>query len=447
MLDRAHAVAQRLRLDAAAVQALGELCHRLSGIPLAIELATVEAVATAAGDAAADEVLGLLEDLVEQSLVLTRAGADGSVRLTMLEPVAQYSRGLLIGDRATRIHRAHAETFLALAERAAVGYERADQVTWLSRTEEEEEEANLLAAVERSLDLGDADVAGRITWSMWLYWWLRGRFAVGRRLAEHGLDAALSPAVRPRVHLTAATMSYAGGDHPSAAGHWAAADALAAELDHPHLIALSRAGTGLAALGDGDLALAGERFRSSLPYGEQAGDEGIWIRSLTHVWLGTALLLQGDPAAALEEIGRGLRLARDRGDRLSTYVALYNLSQAALAAGDDATARRHVDEGIALSDQTGDLANLAYFVETLAVIESRAGDHPRVATLLGAATGLRESVGSVYGYYLPDESLRDSAEQSARAALGEDGYDDAVDAGRALGPDDLVAAVRADRGH
>jgi hypothetical protein len=39
---------------------------------------------------------------------------------------------------------------------------------------------------------------------------------------------------------------------------------------------------------------------------------------------------------------------------------------------------------------------------------------------------------------LPDESLRAAAERQARDALGEDAFDDAVDADRALDPDDTV---------
>lgn len=513
VLDRAEAVVGQLALDPFAVGALAELCHRLAGIPLAIELATarlrmltpqllierldeainasgardlperqrtmrtaldwsygllspeqqrlftllgvfrggadletVEAVAATGDDLPAATVLGLLQELVEQSLVLTRVGADGRPRFDLLEPVGQYARSLLVGDRAARIGRAHAAALLTLAERAAVGYEMADQVSWLSRVEADE--ANILVAIERSLDLGEADTAGRIAWAMWLYWWLRGRFAVGRRMGELCLKAELSPAVRPCARLTAATMSYAGGDHPAAAEHWAVAEAQAVELDNPELIAKARGGTGLAALGAGELTLAKEKFRSAREYGELAGEDGIWICSLVNVWLGTAVLLEGDPAAALADFDRGLRLARGRGDRLSTYVALYNLSQAALALGDDVTARHHVEEGIQLSEQTRDLANLAFFVETLAVIESRAQDHRRVATLLGAAGGLRETVGSaVYGYYLPDETLRASAEESARSALGEHGYDAAVEEGRGLGLTELVAAVFSDRGH
>ena len=163
------------------------------------------------------------------------------------------------------------------------------------------------------------------------------------------------------------------------------------------------------------------------------------MASLVHVWLGTVLLLQGDPAGAVVEIERGLELARARGDRLSTYVALYNLAQAAIAAGDHAAPAATSRRASALSEQTQDLANLAYFLDALAVVESADGAPARVAVLLGAAQILRETVGAnVYGYYLPDESLRTRAEQQARMNLGEDAYDDAVDRGRALSPADSV---------
>ena len=63
-------------------------------------------------------------------------------------------------------------------------------------------------------------------------------------------------------------------------------------------------------------------------------------------------------------------------------------------------------------------------------------------TLLGAAAALREDVGSVYGYYLPDESLRAAAGKTAREALGDDGYAEAVAAGRALQLPDVLACTR-----
>jgi predicted ATPase/transcriptional regulator with XRE-family HTH domain len=491
-LDRADSAG--VRPATAEVPAYAELCHRLAGLPLAIELAiaqlrllsptalldrletatmrsgardlperqrtmratldwsyglldpdqqrlftllgafrggatleAVEAVAEVGDGFAAGDVLGVLHELAEHSLIRVR-----SDRVHLLEPVAQYARSLLVGDRAAGIARAHARVYLELAEQAAAGYERADQVEWLERIEEEE--ANLLVAVERSLDAGDAPTAARIAWYMWLYWWMRGQFTIGRRLAEQCLSPDLPPWEQARINLAAATMTYAAGDQAAAASYWAEADRIAAGQEDPEVRSKARAGTGLAALTEGDLDAADNRFRAALDF---AADDrsSTWMASLVHVWLGTVHLLRGDPTAAVPEIERGLDLARIRGDRLSTYVALYNLSQAALARGDYALARQRVEEGIALAQETRDLANLAYLIETLAVIESQEGNHLRVATLLGAATGLRETVGAdIYAFFLPDPSLRAATENAARAALGDGPYDEAVAAGRSLDP-------------
>jgi tetratricopeptide (TPR) repeat protein len=355
----------------------------------------------------------------------------------MLEPVAQYAettRGSALTERA---FRAHAEIYRELARQAESGYEGADQVLWLARTEAEE--PNLLVAVERALAGGYPDTAGRIVWKLWLYWWLRGQFRRGREQAESCLSAPLSPPVLARATLSAATMAYAGGDVAAAAGYWAEALRLGEELGDPEVLCKALSGTGLAAMAGGDLEGAADRFRRSLPVCAQAGEPGIWMSSLTHVWLGTVVLLQGDPAGADDQIRQGLQIARARGDRLSTYVALYNLSQAALAAGEHQRARAYLEEGIALSEQTVDLANLAYFLDTLAVVESADGRPDRVPVLLGAARRFRETVGGVYAYYVPDESLRVEADRRAREALGSDAYDEAFRRGKGL---DLPRSVR-----
>jgi predicted ATPase/DNA-binding XRE family transcriptional regulator len=499
VIDRVRTLAPGSWLATDDIGALTELCHRLAGLPLALELATahvrllgprdllgrldeatasssardlpprqrtmratldwslglldpeqqrlftllgvfrgggdldaIESVAEACGAFERGQVLDLLIQLVEHSLVTVRPGVDGRQRFGMLEPVAQYARSLVVGDAAAAQVRAHAEVYLRFAEEAAAGYEHQDQVGWLARMETEE--ANVLVAAERSLDSGDSRTAGRITWNLWLYWWLRGQMTLGRRLADACLAADLPPAELGRVHLAAATMSFAGGDPEAAARHWAEGDRLGVEQGDAEVIAKGRAGIGLAALTGGDLDTAEARFREALDHSERAGEAaGRWMAALVHVWLGTALLLRGEPEEAVVSIERGLEMARASGDRLCTYVALYNLAQASIALGDHARARRLVEEGVVLTEQTRDLANLAYLLETLAVVDSHEGNAERVAALLGAAAGLREIVGAnVYAYYLPDDSLREAAESAARRDLGEDAFEDAADAGRAL---------------
>jgi hypothetical protein len=131
-----------------------------------------------------------------------------------------------------------------------------------------------------------------------------------------------------------------------------------------------------------------------------------------------------------------------------TYIGLFTASQAATALGEPEQARQHLEEGIRLSTQTRDLANLAYFLEALAVLEgSDGGGHGsarRVAVLLGAGQALRDRVGaSVYGYYKPDEALRERVEQQARSLLGPVAFTEAVEEGRTLDVEDSAALALA----
>ena len=506
-LGRAQAVSPTFAVTQASSAAVAGICRRLSGIPLAVELAAakvrvldpgallarldeamatggardlperqrtmratldwsysllrepeqrlfrllstfaggftlidVEQVAARLADGFPTQagVLAGLESLVAQSLVLVDDG-----RYHLLEPVAQYAATLAdeVGESQV-LGRAHADHFLELAVEAAEGYEHADQVAWLARIEAEE--PNTTAAFEWYL-AHDPDRAGRLAWALWLYWWLRGRLRLGRRLADAALQHDLSPWVRVRTALTSAAMSFAMGDLVTSGRGWTTALRVAEEHDDVAGRAHGSAGSGLVALASGALEDAETWFRTAVPLQEAVGREGEWVLGLTHVWLGTVRLVSGDPDAAVEHIERGLTLARRRGDRLATYIGLFNLSQASIARGDHDRAREHLEEGITLSHETRDLANLAYFLEALAVVEDGAGGEPdRVAVLLGAAAAQRDAVGSnVYGYYLPDEALRESAEKGAREALGAQLYEESFARGAHLALADVVRfAVR-----
>jgi predicted ATPase/transcriptional regulator with XRE-family HTH domain len=493
LLDRARAVSPDFGSGPGGAAAVALLCERLAGIPLALELAaararvldaaallerlddamgrsgasdlplrqrtmratldwshrllgeqdqallrrlsvftdgcTLEAVEAVAGDL--DDPLGSLERLIEHSLVVVWVDNAGRRRYGMLEPVLQHARSLLQPDEERRARTAHASFYLAFAEAAAPGYQGADQVGWVDRAECDF--ANLVSAVEWWLEIGEAERAGRMTWALWLFCWLRGHLRRGRRLAEAVLERDLSDWVRVRATLTAAAMAFAQGDLEHSGARWREAGELAAAIGDLEGEAYGTAGQGLAALGGGRLAEAEAFFRSTLQLSRRVGAAADWVGALAHVWLGTVRLVSKDPRGAVPHIRRGLDSARRRGDRLATYVALFGLVQAELAEDRPAAAREHLIEGIELSEETGDLANLAFFVESLAGLEGAAGAHERAAVLLGAARGLRERVGSeVYGYYLPDPMRRARAEEEARVALGDDAVEEALATGAAL---------------
>jgi predicted ATPase/DNA-binding XRE family transcriptional regulator len=396
------------------------------------------ATAPVPGSVESVEVLGLLEALVEQSLVTVTPQPDG-LRYTMLEPVAQYARTLLAGSvEATKVRHGHAAYYLALAEQAAPHFARADQLDWLHRVESDN--ANLTTAMDWALANGHADITGRMGWALWLYWFLRGQLQLRRPLMEVALEQPLPAAVRLRALIVTANMAAGQGEMDLAGRRWHQALELARSTDDHDGQGHALFGAAIAALHAGELSTAEEALRRSGSIAVSLGAAGEWLYAQTRVWLGTVRMAGGDPTDALSHFVEGLAAARRRGDRLTSCIALHNLAEAAIAAGDYDLAGEHLREGTRLCQQTGDLANLAYYLDALAVVHGMRGEPRRVATLLGAAQSLRELPSSkAYVYHRPDETPRRRAAEAARAALGHDAYDDAVDAGRAMLADDAVA--------
>ncbi|WP_432496441.1 AfsR/SARP family transcriptional regulator [Kineococcus auxinigenes] len=505
--DRARDVVPGFRLDEGEVRVVADVCTALAGIPLALELAAARVRVLGPRDLLArlDEalsggrrdlperqrtmqatldwscglldaparglfrrlgvfsggwtlpvleavegpaVLPLLEALVEQSLVRVEHGDDGA-RFSMLEPTRQHAQRLLGDAERAQAQAAHAAAHLALAEEAQGGYQRDAQVGWLRRVEREH--ANLLAAVDASCAAGDGETAGRLVWAMWLFWWMHGHLAVGRRACEAALDLpGTSPRVRTRVDLALGAMLFAQGEHQRAEEVWERAHALAARTGDHHALAHAVAGTGITALARGDAASAVQRLRRALPLAAALPDasDGPWLRSLGHAWIGTALTAlggeRGGGPEAREHFETSLALSRARGDRLTTFVALYNLAQAEAPHDRDA-ARRRLHEGIVLSAQVGDLANLSHFLESLVVLDAAAdgtggrGAPALSATLLGAARAARDTVGSdVYGFYVRDDAQLATARDLLRQRLGEERFAAAVLAGATLRTADVV---------
>jgi predicted ATPase len=384
------------------------------------------------------EVLGLLEVLVEQSLVTVTPGHD-QARYSMLEPIAQYARTLLAGSvEATKVRHRHARYFLALAEQAESRFAYADQLAWLHRVESEN--ANLAVAMEWALANGHADITGRMGWALWLYWYMRGQLQVRRPVMEAVLEHDVPDAVRVRVLIIAGNMAAGGGAMDLAGRRWQQALDLAQGVGDHAGEASARFGVAIAALQAGDLPTAEDMLRASSAIAATLGADGQWLYAHTRIWSGTARMAGGDPVGALPHFADGLTAARERGDRLTTCIALHNLAEAAIADGDFDLAGDHLREGARLCEETGDLANLAYYFDALAVVHAGRGDPQRVATLLGAAQSLRELPSArAYVYHRPDETSRQRAAEAARAALGDDAYDDAVDAGRSMLPEEAVA--------
>lgn len=145
--------------------------------------------------------LDTLDSLVNKSL-LCQTGTDVEPRLSMLETIREF--GL---ERLTHMHelestrRAHAEYCLSFAEDAERQLTGADQKNWLRRLEREQ--VNMRAALHWAIEHGEVEFAQRMAGALQPFWFRYGRWSEGRRWLEDALAIEPGSTLYPSIQANA----------------------------------------------------------------------------------------------------------------------------------------------------------------------------------------------------------------------------------------------------
>ena len=159
--------------------------------------------------------------------------------------------------------------------------------------------------------------------------------------------------------------------------------------------------------------------------------------SLAH--LGIVAWGRGDVAEATALLEAAQALGHGAGLPFPTAVAAHYLGLVASEVGDFARAAAGYREWIAYAPEAVHiLARVALDVASLAAAQ---GDAERAAWLFGAAAVLTEAIGLASAW--PERGLHERAIAGARAALGDDAFAVAFDAGRRLPREQVLAEVEA----
>jgi predicted ATPase/DNA-binding CsgD family transcriptional regulator len=423
-------------------------------------------------------VLNGAASLLDKSLIQQVELADGEPRLVMLETIRDYALECLeTSGEVAETRQAHANYYLALAEKAETRITGVGQVAWLDRLENDY--GNLRAALEWSLECGNVATALRFGGALWRFWLVRGYLNDGRRWLREALarsgDAPSS--VRAKALNGAGMLALNQGEYARAAALCGESLVSFRRLEDKRGVASALNGLGQVALfWQTDYALARSLYQERLAIFRELGDEWGMAHSLERlgfvswldgrhgparslyeeslsiygklgisqgianslVGLGHVTLSEGDHRLAHSRYEEALAIYSELRDRPGIAWALFGLGQVALEVGDHSQAGTRYESSLKILCALGDKWFTTLCLVGLAGVAAAERQLERAAQLLGAAEALREAVGMP----IPP-SMRASYERYqavARRGLDKKRWTAAWIEGRSITPEQVVAA-------
>src|SRR5579859_7155029 len=451
-VERARAANTNFRLTAQNAAAVMEICARLDGIPLAIELAaarirmlSVEQIAARLDDrfrlltggsraamprqrtlrALVDWSYGLLQEterMLFRRLSIfaggwtleaaeTVCGGDGLEPYDVLDLLMQLvDKSLVIADeqagheryRTLETIREYARERLTEAGELPAVQER--HYAWFVGLAEQappegydtrglatvgHEYDNLRAALRWAVDSGESERALRLAGGLWSFWSVRGFYTEGRAWLREVLALGGGES-RPGIAARARALQ--------AAGHLANCQ--------------------------GDYAAAADLLEESRTISEELGDQTA-LGAALHL-LGNLAIGQGELEQAGELFMEARELNRRSGNRAAEILNMLQLAEVAFQTGDTPQSLALGEDVLRTSRERGQQWGVARSLHVIGRVAARDGDFSRAARLHEQSLGIQQELGDLQGQVRSLAALARVAVGQGDAQLARERYLDSL---------------------
>jgi predicted ATPase/DNA-binding SARP family transcriptional activator len=373
------------------------------------------------------EVLDVLASLVEKSLVRRREAGE-EPRFAMLETVREYAADQLVGlGENEELAARQLAWCVRLGTTASDELEGPRAPEWLDILEREL--PNLRAALDHAIERGDGASAAALAGSTRRFWQVHGHLVEGRRWLERvvALEGA-PPDAAARAWTGLGILLGEQGAFDEARGAFEHALALARAYGDPLRISSALNNLGSVALYQGDFGQAEERYAQALALAQGEGSEHYIAVSQEN--LGCIRLLRGDVTGAIEAFRASLELTRALGELRSIAAEEPWLAAALVEIGELDEARSLFAHSLPIAQQIGYRQGVGTAIVLMARYALALG-RLEVGARLAAAGSVPWAV---MGATMPTDVslLGERVQQQLRVELGDAAFEQATADGRLL---------------
>ncbi len=293
----------------------------------------------------------LIRGLVDSSWLVVARGSEHN-RFSMLDTMRTFAAARLAeSGTGPAARERHAQHFAALARGSETGLAGPEAAEWTARLAAAT--ADLDQALQWSDDHGDVSLGLDMGAALWRWWLLRGRLSYGRAWLGKLLDRAGQRRDEPagRAFCSAALLAAENGDYGEAVRQARRALRILEPLGVPERTATAATVLGSAYRYLGDLPAARRSFATAMELRAGLGDR----RALSAALNNMALLEVdgGDLIRARELFEQALAIKRQLGERQSLAIGLANLGDLLTRISQWDAAARALAEAAALAADLG----------------------------------------------------------------------------------------------
>ena len=335
------------------------------------------------------DVLAGMESLLEKSLVRKQI-LDGEPRFTMLESIREYAANRLASAAGRDgTHRRHANFYLELVHAAGEGLRGTAQAAALEQLDLEED--NVRVALRWSLEHAEPTRAAAAGWALMPFWWLRGAFDEAERWMNEALESdGITHIGRAEALLVLGYIAFWRVDYQTAMPALAEASEVFASAGDEYRSALARVPLAAARAAAGD-PTAIEMFEDIRATLAEIGDEWGLMEALNGLCWALNVLRVDAPLELFEE-------ARERANAVGTKAelatALGNLSRRHALRGDLAGAKLLLADALEIVRALRSPTGVAYYVNMAAGIAASDEDHETAVRLFTASSASWRAAGA-----------------------------------------------------